>query len=192
LGARNIVITGFMGVGKTVAGRLVAERLGRPFVDMDTIIVEREGRSISEIFAADGEPYFRRLETALCRELAARRGLVIATGGGTLVNADNLAVMAETGLVVCLDCAPEILLQRIPPDGTRPLLATSTQTSEVLKTSEVYQPDRRQRLLALLAARRPAYECILHHIDTSALTPPQVAEAIVELSISNGPAPANC
>jgi shikimate kinase len=162
----NVVITGFMGVGKTTVGRLLAERLARPFLDMDAIIEEREGRPISEIFAAEGEPYFRRLEAELCHELAARRGLVVATGGGALVNADNLAVMSNTGLVVCLDCAPEILLQRIPQDGERPLLAA---------------PDRRQRLLALLAARRQAYERIGQHVDTTALAPAQVVEAIVEL-----------
>jgi shikimate kinase len=128
---RNIVITGFMGAGKTTVGLLLAERLGWPFVDMDAIIEEREGRSISEIFASDGEPYFRRLETSLCRELAAWRSLVIATGGGALVNTANLTIMAGTGLVVCLGCALDNLLQRIPQDGTRPLLAT---------------PDRRQRL----------------------------------------------
>jgi shikimate kinase/3-dehydroquinate synthase len=163
---RNIVITGFMGAGKTTVGLLLAERLGWPFVDMDAIIEEREGRSISEIFASDGEPYFRRLETSLCRELAAWRSLVIATGGGALVNTANLTIMAGTGLVVCLGCALDNLLQRIPQDGTRPLLAT---------------PDRRQRLLTLLEARREAYERIPHHLDTTLLTPSQVAEAILEL-----------
>jgi len=79
---RNIILTGFMGTGKSTIGQFLAAELRRDFVDMDTVIEQREGRPIPQIFAADGQPYFRRLEAGLCRELAARHSLVIATGGG--------------------------------------------------------------------------------------------------------------
>ena len=100
----NIILTGFMGTGKTSVGREVARRLGRPFIDMDAEIEARTGKSIPAIFAEEGEAHFRNLEAGLCRELSARRGLVIATGGGTLVNEENRRLMSSGGLVICLTC----------------------------------------------------------------------------------------
>jgi shikimate kinase len=173
----NVVITGFMGVGKTIVGRTVAERLSRPFLDMDTLIEAREGRPIRDIFADEGEAYFRRLESELCRELSARRGLVIATGGGALLDPDNLAAMSASGIVICLTCEPEVLLRRLPQDDTRPLLATEAPSSR----SPLKEGERRERLLELLAARRAAYARIPHHIDTTALTPLEVAVAILDI-----------
>ncbi len=93
-----------MGTGKSTVGQLVAAKLGHEFVDMDTLIEQREGRPIPRIFAESGEPYFRQLEAAVCKELATRSGLVIATGGGALVSEPNLRVMEQSGLVICLDC----------------------------------------------------------------------------------------
>ena len=87
----NIILTGFMGTGKTAVGQAVAERLGRWFVDMDAAIERRAGKPVSAIFAHDGEAAFRAMEAALCRELAGERNLVIATGGGALVAAANRA-----------------------------------------------------------------------------------------------------
>ncbi|MCU0502928.1 MAG: shikimate kinase, partial [Anaerolineae bacterium] len=85
----NIVLTGFMGAGKTVTGQEVAARLGRPFVDLDDIIVARAGKPIPAIFAEDGEPAFRAIEAAICEEFSAPAGLVIAVGGGAVVNPAN-------------------------------------------------------------------------------------------------------
>ena len=120
---KNIILTGFMGTGKSTIGRLVAAELDREFVDMDTLIEAREGRSINQIFAEAGEPYFRQLEANLCEELTARPELVIATGGGTLVPPQNLQVMETGGLVVCLTCHPDTLWQRIGQSEDRPMLA---------------------------------------------------------------------
>ncbi|MFN8562758.1 MAG: shikimate kinase [Anaerolineae bacterium] len=91
----NIILTGFMATGKTTIGRRVALLLDRRFVDADDVIVERGGMSIPQIFATDGEAAFRALEKEVCRDLAAERGLVIATGGGMLVDPDNLARMMD-------------------------------------------------------------------------------------------------
>src|SRR5262245_58339147 len=121
--AKNIILTGFMGTGKSTVAQLVAARLHRAFVDMDTLIEQDEGRTTSEIFAAEAEAYFRRLEAGLCQQLAAQGDLVIATGGGALIPEANLRVMGETGLVFCLNCEPEILWQRIGQSEDRPMLA---------------------------------------------------------------------
>lgn len=159
---RNIVITGFMGTGKSTVGRRVAELLGRPFVDTDEEIVKRVGMAIPEIFATYGEEGFRHIEKRICRFYAAQRGYVIATGGGMLVDEANREVMVASGLVVCLNAAPEVIRQRLTKDpAERPLLAADW--------------------LALLEKRRPAYAEIPYQIDTTTKTPDAIAEEIVRL-----------
>ena len=103
----NIILTGFMGTGKTAVGREVAARTGHPFVDLDDLIVRRAGKSIPEIFAQDGEPAFRALEAAVCGEMAAPAGLVIATGGGAVVDPANREALAAGGTVICLEADPK-------------------------------------------------------------------------------------
>ncbi len=156
-----------MGTGKSTIGQRVATKLGRKFVDMDSLIEQREGRPISQIFAESGEPYFRQLEAGLCRELAGRPGLVIATGGGALVPEQNLHVMEQSGLVICLDCEPEVLWQRIGQSEDRPMLAARDET-------------RFARLAALLEQRTPAYGRIKHHLDVTHLTPEEAVRQICE------------
>jgi shikimate kinase len=167
--SQNIILTGFMGTGKSTIGHQVADCTERTFVDMDTIIETREGRPISQIFATEGEPYFRRIEAALCRELAGLAGLVIATGGGALVSAENRQVMEASGLVVCLDCEPAVLWQRIGQSEDRPMLAERDGS-------------RFARLAALLKKRAPAYTQIEHHLDVTHLSPEEAAEKICELA----------
>jgi 3-dehydroquinate synthase len=154
LAERNLVLTGFMGAGKTTVGRGVAQRLKRPFVDMDAVIAERAGRSIPDIFGQLGEGAFRQMERALCEELAACQGLVIATGGGALVDPRNRDVLARSGILICLDCAVPGLLGRLRGSSDRPLLWGEA-------------PER--RLSELLAARQSAYSSIPHHVDTTDL-----------------------
>ena len=162
---RNIILTGFMGTGKSTVGRLVATELGLTFTDMDTLIEQREGRSINRIFAESGEAYFRQLEADLCQELAGQAGLVIATGGGALVAEQNLRVLEQSGLVICLDCDPEILWQRIGLSPDRPMLAEQDE-------------GRFNRLAALLARRGPAYRRIERHLDVTHLSPAEAARII--------------
>ncbi len=147
----NIVLTGFMGTGKTTVGREVAQRLGRPFVDMDDVIVARAGKPIPRIFAEDGEAAFRAIEAAVCAELSAQDGLVIATGGGALVDAENRRVMMRGGVVICLDADPQEILRRVGDSDERPLLNVADPRVEVAR---------------LLAARRDAYAAIPWHIET--------------------------
>jgi 3-dehydroquinate synthase len=158
---RNIVITGFMGTGKTEVGRLLAARLKREFVDMDHVLADRAGLAIAEIFERYGEPDFRARESSLCRELAARRGLVIATGGGALVSPENRAAFANAD-IVCLDASVNEILHRLNGQTGRPLLAG----------------DPRARIESLLAARHAAYAEIPWHIDTDGRTPDEAASEI--------------
>ncbi|HLF01601.1 MAG TPA: shikimate kinase, partial [Anaerolineales bacterium] len=98
----NIVLYGPPGVGKTTVGKALAEKMGREFIDSDPLIENLAGRSIPHIFSQLGEAEFRRLETKVCAELAARQGAIIALGGGALMNPGNRAAMERSGLVVCL------------------------------------------------------------------------------------------
>ena len=159
----NIILTGFMGTGKTAVGREVAARLGRPFVDLDDLIVQRAGKAIPEIFAQDGEPAFRALEAAICGEMAAPAGLVIATGGGAVVNPANREALAAGGTVICLEADLETILQRVGRGDDRPMLAG---------------PDRVARIRELLAARAEAYAALPHHLDRTHLTIPATAERV--------------
>ncbi|MBN1641520.1 MAG: 3-dehydroquinate synthase [Anaerolineae bacterium] len=160
----NIVLTGFMGTGKSSVGREVARQLGRPFVDMDAEIEARAGMAISEIFR-QGEDAFRALEREVCRALSERRGLVIATGGGALIDPQNRRRMMASGPVFCLHCTVDRILERLAQAQDRPLLDVD---------------DRRREIERLLEARAEAYAAIPRQIDTTALTVDQVAARVIE------------
>lgn len=170
----NIVITGFMGTGKSAVGRAVAERLGRWFVDMDTVIEQRAHKPIRAIFAEQGEVAFRLMEAELCHELARERNLVIATGGGTLVPKANREALGRTGVLICLTAPVDVILERLADADDRPLLAG---------------PDRRARVEALLAQRAAAYAAIPYHVDTAGKTVEEVAEAVIRIARRAGPGP---
>lgn len=156
----SIILAGFMGTGKTTIGQRVAALLKRRFVDADDLIVQRAGMSIPQMFATQGEPAFRALEKQVCRDLAAEREIVIATGGGMLVDPENRALLLQSGLVVCLDAAPEIIRSRLALADNRPLAANWE---------------------ALYEQRRAIYAEIPTHVDTSARTPDSIAQEIVAL-----------
>ncbi|MCS6843288.1 MAG: 3-dehydroquinate synthase [Caldilineales bacterium] len=170
----NIVLTGFMGTGKTAVGRAVAERLGRWFVDMDAVIEQRARKPIRAIFAEQGEMAFRLMEAELCHELARERNLVIATGGGALVAEANREALGRSGVLICLDAPVEVILERLAGADDRPLLAGQ---------------DRRARVEALLAQRAAAYAAIPHHVDTAGKTVEEVAEAVIRIARRAGPGP---
>lgn len=161
----NIVLLGFMGTGKTTVGRLIAERLGRPFVDLDDVIEERAGCAISDIFAREGEKGFRAREREVVRDLAAGRNHVLAAGGGVVLNPDNVRDLKAGGLLVCLLASPQTVLQRVSAQSHRPLLEDGEKAA---------------RIRSLLDARRALYEAIPFRIDTDTLTPPDVAERILQ------------
>ena len=110
---KNIVLIGMMGSGKTTVGKLLAQRLCRPFADTDALIEEREGRSIPDIFAQDGESVFRALELELSRELSGKSGLIVACGGGLPTQDEAIAALKENGLVFWLDRDPGATYDRL-------------------------------------------------------------------------------
>jgi len=167
---RNIVLIGFMGTGKTSVGHVLAATLGMTFVDMDAIIEERAARPITDIFATDGEPYFRTVERALVKELAARDGLVIGTGGGVVLDPDNISDFSATGLVICLQATPETILDRVMHDTTRPLLAGD---------------DKMKKILGILEKRRHLYAALPLQVDTNGLSVEEVAGKICDLYREN-------
>src|SRR5258708_24341074 len=110
---RNIALVGFMGTGKSSVGRLIAGQLRFNFLDTDEMIESRAGKTVSKIFAEDGEAAFRKLEREVVVELSSRTKTVIATGGGVAANESNLASLKEHALVVCLWASPEKIWERV-------------------------------------------------------------------------------
>jgi shikimate kinase len=162
----NIILVGFMGTGKTATARLVARRLERQLIDMDAMIETREGLKVSKIFAQKGEPYFRERERALVQELAERSNLVVAAGGGVVLNPENISDFSRTGVVICLKASPEAILRRVGAETHRPLLEGD---------------DKGRKIMDVLESRKPLYDAIPHQIDTSHLTPDLAAARVVSI-----------
>ncbi len=127
----KLYLVGFMGAGKTTVARTLGRRIGWKVEDVDEIIETRERRSIAAIFAQDGEVHFRQIERAVLAELLSIRDVVIATGGGTFADADNRAAMLADGAVAWLDAPFDRLVDRLPPDGRRPLAADRSEMEQL-------------------------------------------------------------
>lgn len=164
---RNIILTGFMGTGKSTVGRLLAERLGRRFVDMDAQIEANFGKPVAAIFAEEGEPTFRVAEAQLCHTLAQEQGLVISTGGGALINPHNRVALAATGVIICLTASVEEIVRRVESMNDRPLLAGATN-------------EMQQKIRNLLYQRRQAYAAIAHQVDTNGIEPAAIVDRVLE------------
>lgn len=150
--AGNIFLVGMMGAGKTSVGRVLAKRLNKRFYDSDHVIEERTGVKIPVIFEIEGEPGFRHRESAVIDELSALDDIVLATGGGAVLSADNRDKLRSRGTVVYLRASVKDLLNRTRHDKNRPLLQTA---------------DPRGRLNELFEARDPLYRDVAHvTIDT--------------------------
>ena len=162
---RNIVLIGLMGAGKTAVGRLVAERLGRPFVDTDDVVAAEAGRTVAEIFAVEGERGFRAREAEAVRHVAALRGQVVAVGGGAVLDPDNVTHLRATGDLVLLDAPAETLAERIDDPSSRPLL---------------HGADPVDRLAELRRSRDAAYAAAgTHTVFTEGLDIDEVAAAVL-------------
>ncbi len=168
----NIILCGFMGTGKTTVGRFIASQLGWRFVDTDRLIEKRAGRSVSAIFANEGEAAFRARERQLCQEIGGWRRVVIATGGGIVLDPTNRQALIAAGLAVCLDAPAEEIARRLEQSRSRPLLTG---------------PDRLARIRELLASRADAYAALPHRINVAGREAGDVAAEIIRLWRSAGP-----
>jgi shikimate kinase len=160
--ADKIYLVGFMAAGKTTVARALAERLGWRAEDIDELIEARERRTVADIFARSGEPYFRTLERDILRLLLPLRHIVVATGGGTFMDPDNRVAINMDGVSVWLDVPLDELVARLPADGRRPLAADRAQMER------------------LYAIRQAAYANAQIHIDARGAHPEAVAERIIE------------
>jgi len=167
----NIILTGFMGTGKTTIGKRLAKQLKYDFIDTDELIQERAGRTIPEIFQEMGETAFREMEAAIARELSGRQGLVISTGGRLMLDPGNAEALSRTGRVFCLIATPEEIFQRISNDPhiKRPLLTVQNPM---------------ERIVELMQHRQEGYEQFPQMV-TSEKTPDMITKNLVGLFQSN-------
>jgi len=159
----NLALIGFMGAGKTSVGRLVADQLHLDYLDTDELIQSRTGRTISDIFAKDGEPAFRALEKEVTSELFTREHTLISTGGGLPTKPENLTSLKRHALVVCLWASPEKIWERVKNQTHRPLLQG---------------PDPQQKIRDLLASREQFYRQADVLINTDIRSVREVAQQV--------------
>lgn len=164
----NVILVGFMGSGKTVVGKEVAGRLGMPFLDMDEVIEKRHGRTISRIFRENGEAYFRKLEGEVVREIAALDRHVVATGGGVMLNPDNVHALRGCGIIVCLTAEAEVIRARIEKEHHRPILEARTDSTE-------------SKIKRLLGQRARYYRQADTQVSTSEASVSEVADRVMAL-----------
>lgn len=158
-----------MATGKTCAGRELAAKKKMRFLDLDELIELKERRTIADIFAQDGEPCFRRIEKRTLKEVAREKNFVVACGGGIVIDPENIKIMNENGVIVCLAAKPEVILKRSAGTLHRPLL-------------NVRNP--KEQIGHLLKMRAPFYARADHTIDTSKLSLEQVVKEIIGVTKS--------
>lgn len=161
---KNIVLTGFMGTGKTAVGKELARILQRRIVDIDEEIERRQEMKIADIFANFGEDYFRKVETETIRDFSRLDNLVISTGGGAVLRKENMDALKEKGVVFCLCASPQVILERTKGNQDRPLLNVENPMAKIEE---------------LLACRKPFYEAAGIMIDTHNKPPLDIAEEII-------------
>lgn len=162
----NIVLVGFMGTGKTAVGRALSKRLKMTYISTDEVIIDKERRSINDIFKKSGEVYFRRVEKEVVEKVSELENFIIDAGGGAVLDEDNLKNLKRNGLVVCLSATPEIIQERTRRYHQRPLLNVD---------------DPKAKIKELLDCRAPFYAKADYTIDTTDLSIEEAAERIIEL-----------
>lgn len=166
---RNIVLTGFMGTGKTEVGRKLATSLGMKMIDTDQLIEKEAKRPIHEIFGEEGEAHFRKLERSMIQKVVKERNAIIAVGGGAISDAENLKALQKNGFIVCLEASPGIIRSRVS-GSKRPMLKGSSLTKRIRK---------------LLDLRKASYRKADVTIDTSTKTFGEISNQIVAMVSEN-------
>ncbi len=162
---KNLVLTGFMGTGKSSTGKVLGRKLSRPVIDVDHMIERRENRTIEAIFETDGEAAFRRLEKKAIAEAAAHDGVIITTGGGAVLDPENLRALRANGLILTLTATPETIYRRVKDTKRRPLLKHADVLGEIGR---------------LLEARKTLYDDADYRFETDGRSPSQVARMILD------------
>ena len=162
---KNIVLLGFMGTGKTAVGEELAKKLGLKFVDLDTLIEEEMGMSISDIFFNFGESYFRELEKKMVERQSREKNLVIATGGGVVLDDENIENLRQYGILITLTASVDDIYRRLSGTKGRPLL-------------DVPYPEKIIR--EMLELRSPRYELADFMVDTTSRTVEETVEGIIK------------
>jgi shikimate kinase len=161
----NIILIGFMGVGKSAVGRLLAKELKMSFLDTDELIEKTEGRTITEIFKTEGEEYFRNLETEVLETLQDYDNFVLSTGGGMVLREENVSLLKAMGPLILLWAPPEVVWERVKNETHRPLLNV---------------PDPQAEIKKILEFRTPIYEKVADFkVDTSNKSEERVAQEIL-------------
>lgn len=162
---RLIILTGFMGTGKTAVGETLAKKLGFQFLDTDLMVEKETGKTITEIFEKEGEAAFRGYEKKMLRKALEKERVVLATGGGAIVDPENLKLMKEKGIVIGLAASAQVIFDRIAKMDTRPLLKTK---------------DQMKKIQELLSERSPYYREADRIIDTTAKAVDKTVEEIIK------------
>ena len=165
----NIYLVGFMGTGKTSVGRALAKEKGWNFVDLDELIELKQQRRIVDIFAQEGEPYFRKIEKKFLKQVSTQKKFVVACGGGVVLDKSNIQTMKKSGVLICLCANCEEILKRVSSSSLRPIL-------------NVANP--RERIELLLKMRAPYYLQADKIIDTSHLSIKQVVGKISKILVA--------
>jgi len=160
----NLYLIGMMGSGKSVTGKKLAQFLKGSFVDLDDVIEKKNKKSISEIFAGEGELFFRDQESEVLNEVASQDKLVVATGGGVILRPENVDRMRASGRVIYLEASLDVLWKRVQEKGNRPLLKSASP---------------QDKLKEIFLSRQPIYETVSEfQIATDGLSPETVAKNI--------------
>jgi len=163
LGSGNLILVGMMGSGKTTVGRMLAKQLGKIFVDSDEEIIKRTGVTVPHIFDVEGEAGFRQREAAAIRELTGRDNMVLATGGGAVLDEQNRAMLQQNGVVVYLKASVHDLWQRTRHDRSRPLLQTDNPHAKLAELFQQRDPLYRQVSdIVVQSGKQSAHALMLH------------------------------
>jgi shikimate kinase len=162
----NLILVGMMGSGKTTMGRTLAKHLGKVFVDSDEEIIKRTGVTVPHIFDVEGEAGFRQREAAAIRDLAGRDNLVLATGGGAVLEEQNRAMLQQNGIVIYLKASVHDLWQRTRHDRNRPLLQTDNPHAKLMELFQQRDPLYRQVSdIVVQSGKQSAHALMLHLAD---------------------------
>ncbi len=163
---KNIVLIGMMGSAKTTTGKILAQKLNRPFFDGDDFYVQFYGESISETFDKYGEEEFRKRETEVYKKLALLDGAIIACGGGVVLREENMTALKENGVIVGLVASPEVIYKRVSKNDKRPLV----------KEGGI------EKIVEIMKTRKPLYDkYATFTVDNSYLAPKNSADMIIGL-----------